>query len=60
MFCAHYYVKPGGNCDLSRRSDPHGEFGGLNVLTARQVGGRLWHAGGASNTSHLLASEPGE
>ena len=39
VFCAHYYVKPEGNCDLSRRSDPHGEFTGLNVLIARQVSG---------------------
>lgn len=36
VFNAHYYIKPEGNCDLSPRSDPHGEFGGLNVLIARQ------------------------
>ena len=37
VFCSHYYVKPEGNCDLSPRSDPHGEFAGLNCLIARQV-----------------------
>ncbi|EFN56229.1 hypothetical protein CHLNCDRAFT_145019 [Chlorella variabilis] len=35
-FCAHYYAKQGGNCDLSPRSDPHGEFVGLNCLIQRQ------------------------
>lgn len=38
LFCSHYYVKPGGNCDLSPRSDPHHEFVGLNCLIQRQVG----------------------
>ena len=32
LFANHYYVKPGGNCDLSRMSDPHNEFKGKNVL----------------------------
>jgi uncharacterized protein YyaL (SSP411 family) len=36
VFKPHYYVKPGGNADLSRRSDPHGEFHGKNTLIARQ------------------------
>jgi uncharacterized protein YyaL (SSP411 family) len=35
MFIAYYYVKTEGNCDLSRMSDPHGEFGGKNVLIKR-------------------------
>jgi len=35
MFIASYYVKAEGNCDLSRMSDPHGEFGGKNVLIKR-------------------------
>ncbi|XP_024370757.1 uncharacterized protein [Physcomitrium patens] len=35
MFIAYYYVKAEGNCDLSRMSDPHGEFGGKNVLIKR-------------------------
>lgn len=35
MFIMHYYVKAEGNCDLSRMSDPHGEFGGKNVLIRR-------------------------
>eukprot|EP00884_Botryococcus_braunii_P010010 jgi/Botrbrau1/1900/Bobra.0005s0016.2 len=30
-----YYIKPEGNCDLSPRSDPHEEFGGLNCLIQR-------------------------
>ncbi len=34
MFCAHYYVKPGGNTDLSPRSDPHDEFGECGLLMA--------------------------
>lgn len=34
-FKAHYYVKKQGNCDLSRMSDPHHEFGGKNVLIER-------------------------
>lgn len=46
MFMSHYYIKAQGNADLSPRSDPHHEFGGLNCLrqaqtlqeTARQVG----------------------
>lgn len=29
-------MKPGGNCDLSRMSDPHKEFVGKNVLIQRQ------------------------
>ncbi|CAK7348254.1 unnamed protein product [Dovyalis caffra] len=32
LFKDHYYVKPLGNCDLSRMSDPHNEFKGKNVL----------------------------
>jgi uncharacterized protein YyaL (SSP411 family) len=28
-------VKKQGNCDLSRMSDPHQEFGGKNVLIER-------------------------
>ncbi|XP_052196552.1 uncharacterized protein LOC127803938 [Diospyros lotus] len=31
----HYYIKPSGNCDLSRMSDPHNEFRGKNVLIER-------------------------
>ncbi|XP_057963726.1 uncharacterized protein LOC131154915 [Malania oleifera] len=31
----HYYIKPLGNCDLSRMSDPHNEFKGKNVLIER-------------------------
>ena len=37
LFSSHYYVKPDGNCDLSQRSDPHGEFGGKNCLIARKT-----------------------
>ncbi|KAF3340955.1 spermatogenesis-associated protein 20 [Carex littledalei] len=36
LFKDHYYVKSSGNCDLSRRSDPHGEFKGKNVLFERR------------------------
>ncbi|KAG2697342.1 hypothetical protein I3760_07G101400 [Carya illinoinensis] len=36
VFKNHYYVKPSGNCDLSRMSDPHHEFKGKNVLIERQ------------------------
>ncbi|KAK0581385.1 hypothetical protein LWI29_013141 [Acer saccharum] len=32
LFKEHYYVKPTGNCDLSRMSDPDDEFKGKNVL----------------------------
>ncbi|CAN1131043.1 Spermatogenesis-associated protein 20 [Linum perenne] len=32
LFKDHYYVKPSGNCDLSRKSDPQNEFKGQNVL----------------------------
>lgn len=32
LFKEHYYIKPAGNCDLSRMSDPHNEFKGKNVL----------------------------
>ncbi|CAL1390440.1 unnamed protein product [Linum trigynum] len=32
LFKDHYYIKPLGNCDLSRKSDPHNEFKGKNVL----------------------------
>ncbi|XP_022758050.1 spermatogenesis-associated protein 20 isoform X2 [Durio zibethinus] len=32
LFKEHYYVKPSGNCDLSRMSDPHNEFKGKNVV----------------------------
>lgn len=35
IFKATYYVKRSGNCDLSRLSDPHGEFVGKNVLIER-------------------------
>ncbi len=46
LFISHYYIKDEGNADLNPRSDPHGEFGGLNCLrqaqtlqeTARQAG----------------------
>ncbi|KAL3693595.1 hypothetical protein R1sor_007246 [Riccia sorocarpa] len=36
VFAAHYHVKPDGNCNLSRMSDPHNEFVGKNVLIERQ------------------------
>ncbi|EXC34717.1 hypothetical protein L484_020490 [Morus notabilis] len=36
FFKEHYYVKPEGNCDLSRMSDPHKEFEGKNVLIERK------------------------
>ncbi|EPS73107.1 hypothetical protein M569_01643, partial [Genlisea aurea] len=35
IFKEHYYVKPSGNCDLSRMSDPHNEFEGKNVPVVR-------------------------
>uniref|UniRef100_A0A803MSW8 Spermatogenesis-associated protein 20-like TRX domain-containing protein n=1 Tax=Chenopodium quinoa TaxID=63459 RepID=A0A803MSW8_CHEQI len=35
LFKEHYYIKPTGNCDLSRISDPHNEFRGKNVLIER-------------------------
>ncbi|GBG84956.1 hypothetical protein CBR_g39419 [Chara braunii] len=35
VFASHYYVKEDGNCDLSKRSDPHDEFKGKNVLIER-------------------------
>uniref|UniRef100_A0A804L7S7 Spermatogenesis-associated protein 20-like TRX domain-containing protein n=1 Tax=Musa acuminata subsp. malaccensis TaxID=214687 RepID=A0A804L7S7_MUSAM len=36
LFKDHYYIKPSGNCDLSRMSDPHNEFKGKNVLIERE------------------------
>lgn len=36
LFEDHYYIKPVGNCDLSRKSDPHNEFDGENVLIERK------------------------
>ncbi|CAL5218409.1 g85 [Coccomyxa viridis] len=35
-FKQHYYVKANGNVDLSPRSDPHGEFQGLNCFIERE------------------------
>lgn len=35
LFMKLYHVKHDGNCDLSRLSDPHGEFVGKNVLIER-------------------------
>ncbi|GMH31017.1 hypothetical protein Nepgr_032860 [Nepenthes gracilis] len=35
LFKEHYSIKPSGNCDLSRLSDPHNEFEGKNVLIER-------------------------
>ncbi|GAB4840937.1 hypothetical protein Ancab_021697 [Ancistrocladus abbreviatus] len=35
IFKEHYYIKPSGNCDLSRLSDPHNEFKWKNVLIER-------------------------
>ncbi len=37
LFISHYYVKDKGNADLNLRSDPHGEFGGLNCLRQAQT-----------------------
>ncbi|XP_057461629.1 uncharacterized protein LOC130751906 [Actinidia eriantha] len=34
-FKEHYYIKPSGNCDLSKMSDTHNEFKGKNVLIER-------------------------
>ena len=59
MFCAHYYLKPGGNCDLSPRSDPHKEFVGKNVLfTAQPLEQTAQLAGARGETHHgvVLAS----
>ena len=36
LFKNHYYIKPAGNCDLSRMSDPQSEFKGKNVLIERK------------------------
>ncbi|KAK9984016.1 hypothetical protein SO802_033541 [Lithocarpus litseifolius] len=35
LFKNHFYIKPVGNCDLSRMSDPHHEFKVKNVLIER-------------------------
>lgn len=48
VFCEVYGVKPGGNCTLSARSDPHKEFGGKNVLA--EVSGTA-----SAKAAHLLA-----
>ncbi|KAL4448270.1 hypothetical protein ABPG75_005489 [Micractinium tetrahymenae] len=58
VFCSHYYVKPGGNCDLSPRSDPHHEFVGLNCLIERQSLAETADAAGRSEeeTAALLAT----
>ncbi|PRW45152.1 spermatogenesis-associated 20 [Chlorella sorokiniana] len=58
IFSRHYYVKPAGNTDLSPRSDPHDEFGGLNVLIQRQTLAETAKAAGKSeaDTAALLAS----
>ena len=37
MFISHYYIKAQGNADLTPRSDPHHEFGGLNCLRQAQT-----------------------
>lgn len=37
MFSSHYYIKEKGNADLAPKSDPHGEFGGLNCLRQAQT-----------------------
>ena len=37
LFKDHYYIKTSGNCDLSRMSDPHNEFGGKNVPIERKA-----------------------
>jgi len=37
LFISYYYVKDEGNADLNPRSDPHGEFGGLNCLRQAQT-----------------------
>jgi uncharacterized protein YyaL (SSP411 family) len=31
IFCFHFNIMEGGNCNLSFRSDPHGEFQGVSV-----------------------------
>jgi uncharacterized protein YyaL (SSP411 family) len=36
LVIAHYDVRSTGNCVLSPRSDPHGDFAGLNVLREAQ------------------------
>jgi len=47
-FCRQYDVRPGGNCGDDPRSDPQGEFGGLNVLRTlaaeAEAGGEAAHA----------------
>ncbi|KAI3426373.1 hypothetical protein D9Q98_008745 [Chlorella vulgaris] len=57
VFAAHYTCNPGGNCDLSPRSDPHREFVGLNCLIARQALEETAAAAGKSvaETAALLA-----
>ncbi|XP_031497407.1 uncharacterized protein LOC116262307 [Nymphaea colorata] len=40
-FKDHYYIKPTGNCDLSKLSDPHHEFTGKNVLIEKEDASKM-------------------
>ncbi|KAF3795756.1 Uncharacterized protein EJ110_NYTH04460 [Nymphaea thermarum] len=40
-FKDHYYIKPTGNCDLSKLSDPHHEFTGKNVLIENEDASKM-------------------
>ena len=53
LFKEHYYVKPSGNCDLSRMSDPHNEFKGKNVLIERNDSSALASKLGMSIQEYL-------
>ncbi|OMP06652.1 hypothetical protein COLO4_08004 [Corchorus olitorius] len=53
LFKEHYYVKPSGNCDLSRMSDPHNEFKGKNVLIERNDSSALVSKLGMSIQEYL-------
>ena len=48
LFMSHYYVKAQGNADLTPRSDPHHEFGGLNCLRQAQTLQETAHQAGIS------------
>ncbi|KAL5701127.1 dTMP kinase [Ranunculus cassubicifolius] len=53
LFKDHYYIKPLGNCDLSKMSDPHNEFKGKNVLIERNDTSSLASKLGMSKDEYL-------
>jgi hypothetical protein len=55
LFCEAYGIRADGNATQSRHSDPHDEFGGLNIPFVRQPAAQAAQALGLTLSDEQVA-----